>query len=354
MDLWQILALSTVRLALDCDYDRLEYLVQHDNLLRGILGIPRFYDHNDPNDPTKHFTAKTLSNNVCLLDDDLLREINLIVAASGREVFRKKTGEKIEVKVDSYVFEANIHHPTDCNLLWDSGRKCIELIVALFIELALPGWRKSKLWKNKLKKAVRECERTASGGGANKQERSEKDALALLEVAYEVEQKVQDSLQTLRVQPMDIELWLMQEQINYFHTMLIKHIDLVDRRLIKGETIPHEEKVFSIFEPHAELIKKGKQRPPVEFGHRLMVCTDQNELILDYRVMEGGSEVNEIVRLADRLLTQYGEDQFASLSTDRGFSSRENRELLELYIPTVVMPKRGKRNAEETVRESAP
>ena len=50
--------------------------------------------------------------------------------------------------------------------------------------------------------------------------------------------------------------------------MLVKHIDLVERRIIKGETIAHNEKLFSIFETYTEWITKGKQNPSVELGKK--------------------------------------------------------------------------------------
>jgi hypothetical protein len=267
-------------------------------------------------------------------------------------VLQKKTNEKIAVKVDSYVLEANVHHPTDCNLLWDAARKCIELSARLFEGLGLSGWRKAKDWKRRVKGKMRECEKVARGGGTNKKERTQKVARSFVDVAVELEAKVWAAIQEGKKRPMSAVQMSNLQQLDYFHLMLIKHIDLVERRLIAGETIAHEEKVFSLFEPHTELIKKGKVTPPVEFGHRLLVATDQYELMLDYRVMEGGSEPAEVVPLADRLLQGYGEDSIGSLSTDQGFSSEENRELLELYIPSVVMPKKGKANAEQKQRQS--
>ncbi len=92
--------------------------------------------------------------------------------------------------------------------------------------------------------------------------------------------------------------------------------------------------------------------PPVEFGHRLLVSTEQHGLVVDYKVMEGGGEGAEIVPVADRLLDRFGEDAIASLSTDKGFSSVGDRELLELYIGEVIMPKKGRRNAADSDRES--
>ena len=71
---------------------------------------------------------------------------------------------------------------------------------------------------------------------------------------------------------MDLACW---ERLAYFHAMLDKHLDLVEWRLLKEETIPSHEKVSSLFERHTEWIQKGKQRPNVELGHRLLIATDQ-------------------------------------------------------------------------------
>ena len=94
--------------------------------------------------------------------------------------------------------------------------------------------------------------------------------------------KVNQSLLGLCDGAVDATRW---ERLAYFHAMLDKHLDLVDRRLLKQETIPAQEKVFSLFEPHTEWIQKGKQRPNVELGHRLLIATDQQQLIQDYAVM---------------------------------------------------------------------
>jgi len=87
MDLWHVLVLGVVRLALDCDDDRLEYLVHHDTLLRRIMGLKSHVS----GELGKGFHHKTLSENVCHVDEALLAEINAIVVPAGRSVFKKKT-----------------------------------------------------------------------------------------------------------------------------------------------------------------------------------------------------------------------------------------------------------------------
>jgi IS5 family transposase len=350
MDLWPILVLGVVRLGLDADWDRMEDLANHHTLLRQMLGVPATLWGQE----AKVFAHQTLRDNVALLDGALLKEINARVAAAGREVFAKKAGAPaaaLEVKVDTYVLETNVHFPTDLNLLWDAGRKCVDLIEKYRDELGydLPGWRKAKDWRRRFKACERLASKTVYGGGANKEARVKAAVRAYLSTGRELCAKVSASLLGMCAPAVDAAHW---EALGYFHAMLDKHLDLVERRLLKEETIPAAEKVFSLFEPHTEWIQKGKQRPNVELGHRLLIATDQHELVQDYDVPVGGADVDQSVPVADRLLGRYGAGAIASLSFDKGFTRAADRDLLSLYVPTVVMPKRGKKNAAETARES--
>lgn len=353
MDLWQILVLGVVRLGLDADWDRLEHLANHDLLIRQMLGVPAL----SWGAPAKTFARQTLRDNVALLDDELLQQINARVAAAGREVFRKKDGaplEALEIKVDTYVLETDVHFPTDLNLLWDAGRKCVDLIEQYrdLYGYQLPGWRKAKDWRRRLKNLERLTSKTVYGGGARKDQRVKAAVRQYLEAGCDLSVKVRHSLLGLCDQVLDLGDQARWDALEYFHRMLDKHLDLVERRLIKEETIPAHEKVFSLFEPHTEWIQKGKQRPNVELGHRLLIATDQHQLIQDYDVPVGGVDVDQSLPTAGRLLGRYGEGQIASLSFDKGFTRAEDRELLSLYVPVVVMPKRGKKNAAEQERES--
>jgi transposase, IS5 family len=347
LDLWQILALGVVRLGLDCDYDRLEDLANHHTLLRQILGVAPVAGAND-----KPFHYKTLSENVCHLDEELLAQINGIIVQAGRGVFKKKgVLEPIRAKTDSYVLETNVHYPTDLNLLWDAQRKCLDLIAPLMSRYDLPGWRKARVWRRNLKTQMIGLTRLAGGGGPNKEQRREAAARAYVQDTYRFEQKLFETIGSLPAPQSLVEI-VQRSSLDYFQTMLIKQLDLVERRWLGEEKIPHCEKVFSLFEPHTEFIKKGKLFPPVELGHKLLVTTDQHGLILDYRVMDQQpTDAGESIGVADRLAGRYGAANIASLSFDKGFTREEDRQLLELYIPQVIMPKRGKRNEQEQERE---
>jgi hypothetical protein len=58
------------------------------------------------------------------------------------------------------------------------------------------------------------------------------------------------------------------------------------RAQVTGETVPAAERVFSLFEPHSELIKRGKRQKPVEFGHKILLCESAEKFITDYEVYE--------------------------------------------------------------------
>lgn len=350
MDLWQILVLGVVRLGLDTDWDRLEDLSNHHLLLRQMLGVAETPWGTE----AKVFNHQTLRDNVALVDDQLLKQINGLVAASGRAVFKKKESAPLDplaLKGDTYVLETDVHFPTDLNLLWDAGRKCLDLVEKYRDQFgyALPHWRKVKDWRRRLKAGERITSKTVFGGGANKEARVRQAVRDYLTCGRELSAKVAASLLGLCEQAVAAEHW---EALAYFHGMLDKHLDLVDRRLLREEKIPASEKVFSLFEPHTEWIQKGKAWPPVELGHRLLIVTDQHHLIQDYDVPVGQVDVDQSVPVADRLLGRYGAGAIASLSFDKGFTRTEDRALLSLYIPEVVMPKRGKKTAEESARES--
>jgi hypothetical protein len=213
----------------------------------------------------------------------------------------------------------------------------------------VPGWRKAKAWRRQLKTCERVATQIVYRGGPNKEARVKQVVREYLAVGRALEVKVRASLMELCDQPVNLAAW---EELEYFQRMLDKHLGLVARRLLNEETIPAHEKVFSLFEPHTEWIQKGKQRPNVELGHKLLLATDQQQLIQDYAVLMNEAEVDQSIPVTDRLLGRYGADSVASLSFDKGFTRTADRELLSLYVPEVVMPKRGKKNAAETERES--
>jgi hypothetical protein len=340
MSLWEIFVLGQVRLCMNMSYDELHHTANDSTMVRGIMGVL-------PTDYTlgKQYEYQNIYDNVSLLDDELLGQINDVIVAVGHQVFKKKEKDALRCKTDSFVIETDTHFPTDYNLLWDSARKCIDTAE----QLGVPGWRKGKSWRKALKSLMRAVGRTSSGGGKNKEERVKKATSSYLKKAQALSQKVSDVL--LHYVPDGPLEMAHLEALRYFYRMLVKHIDLLERRLIKGQTIPHQEKIFSIFQPYAELIKKGKLRPSIEIGKKLAITTDHYHLIIDWQVAEHQADNHLTLPIAERICSKY---PVQSLSVDRGFSDKEDKQLLQALIPEVIMPKKGNRNQEERALEEAP
>lgn len=338
MDLWQIFVLAVVRHALGTNWDRLEYIANQDRLVRQILGVYGI----DWKLEEIEFAYQTIVDNVSLIDEDMLAEINQIVARHGHQLLKKKD-EGANLKSDTYVLETNVHFPTDLNLLWDSLRKGLDVIEQMRKEDSrITGWRKIKSIRRDVKRQFRKTSQSVFKGRNEKAKRE--SVKAYVRLAKQLEKRMTDVASS----GIDAQ-W--QARLNNYQNYITILVDQIERRLLKGETIAPEEKVFSIFEPHTEWINKGKQHPSFELGHNLLITTDQHHLIMDYKVMVNEKDVHQVKELYQRLAKNYPEMKIASHSFDKGFYSAENIALLKDKAAIVVLPKRGKLSDEEKETE---
>ena len=128
-------------------------------------------------------------------------------------------------------------------------------------------------------------------------------------------------------------------------------LNQIQRRVIDGETIPHDEKVFSLFQPHTEWISKGKAGVPVELGMRVCIVEDTHGFILHHRVMQ--QETDDKVALEMVNATQATFPSFKACSFDKGFHSQANQRDLKDKLEHVVLPKKGKLSKVDQAREYA-
>ena len=188
----------------------------------------------------------------------------------------------------------------------------------------LQEWRKYKFWRSSLKSSLRSTGKAYASTSKNKDVAIRSEVNEYLRLAIELDEKIADSCKELYCSPLfDVKLFALLEELSYYQEMIKKHIDLIERRLLKGETIPSAEKLFSIFEPHTEWISKGKQNKKVELGHKILIATDQYHFILHQQVIEGKADVELTVPLADILISGYS--NIESLGLDKGFYSKENK-----------------------------
>lgn len=344
MNLWQIFVLSQVRLCQNISYDELHYRANFDSLLRQIMGI-----ETDSGYEKQKFGYQRIIDNVSLLDDEAVKKINDIIIEFGHDVFKKKEEEALRLKTDSFVVESNVHFPTDYNLLWDSVRKSIDMIDKLQKKYNLPGWRKIENWRNDLKNKMRALGRASASGGKGKQERLITATKKYLTKAKALYNKLEKSKSEYPQEEFADKVIIIE--LEQFMELLNKHIDLVERRIIKKEKIPHGEKIFSIFEQYTEWVTKGKMRPNVELGKKTTITTDQFNLIVDYQIMENQADSEVVPELLDRIFPRFN---ISSWSFDKGYWHKRNKILLSEHVDNLILPKKGKCNKIEAEEEHKP
>jgi len=338
MDLWKILVLGTLRLNCNWDYDKVHNIANEHKTVREFLGHSIFeYDQS--------YGLQTIKDNISLLTPHLLDEINQVVVAVGHDVVRKKDEELVlKGRCDSFVLETDVHYPTDINLLLDAIRKIVFLIGTLCDDLGITEWRQYRHIFKKIKKQfnwVRKLKRSSSKNKEKRAQREQliKDAhLAYVDMVEAYVHRAKDSIAILN--EMGISSFARIVSIESYIAHAERQIDQIRRRIIDDETIPHHEKVFSIFEEHTEWINKGKAGVPQELGLGVCVLEDQYGFILHHHVMEKQQDVD----IAVMMVTE-AKRKFAALSCcsfDKGFYSPANRQELQTILDEVVLPKKGR------------
>lgn len=345
MTLWEILVLATVRLARDADYDHLHYMATSDNVIRGLLGARKY------GETKRDYSLQTIKDNIGLIEDETLDEINDVVVEAGHQLVKKKD-EGLEVKVDSYVLESTVHFPTDINLLYDAARKSLQLAQRLACLANLSGWRKSQYWRNQFKSHSRLVGKLFYSNSKQKDEKLKQATEAYLRLACQLSQRLDECFANFTVSEKSSQQARKQEalfeQLNYFKGHLDHQIDLINRRMLDGETIPHGEKVFSLFEPYTEWIQRGKAAKRQELGLKMAIAVEQFGFILSRTIMQKQHDKDLAIPIANELLRKY---EIASLSFDKNYWTPENFQTLSLRVDNLILPKKGRLKNEEYERE---
>ncbi len=124
---------------------------------------------------------------------------------------------------------------------------------------------------------MRELGKASSSGGKGKEDRIKTTAEKYVKKAKVLNIKLKTTLSELPLSDMEDLVCICK--LENFIPLLEKHIDLVTHIILQDQEIPHDEKLFSLFETYTEWVKKEKKRPSVELGKKLNITTDLHHLI---------------------------------------------------------------------------
>jgi hypothetical protein len=293
---------------------------------------------NHPEMDASRYALQTIRDNVALLTPELLDEVNQVVVRAGHSILNKQPDAELRASCDSYVVETNVHYPTDTNLLFDAMRKMIKIIAIICSEIGISEWRQHHHHILKVKRLMRGIQSLKRSTSKDEEKKAQREKFIVeahqnyISVCQNLISRVEETMQILRgIRMTEVEKYIVHGK---------RQIDQICRRVVLAEKIPHDEKVFSLFQPHTEWISKGKAGVPQELGLSVCVAKDQYGFILHHQVLQRQTDDKVAVPMV-----QESKDRFAnivSFSFDKGFYSQENRQRLSEILDQVVLPKKGR------------
>jgi IS5 family transposase len=236
--------------------------------------------------------------------------INRILLASARQ-------EKVEtgkvVRLDSTVAAALMHEPSDSSLLWDAVRVMVRLLKAADALVGGLAWRNHRRAAKKRARAIEYARDRAK----RVQHYRQLIKLTRATLAY-ADQAATQVWQA--PDPMAVALW--QAEFRHYRPLIEGIIGQTERRVLRGEAVAANEKIVSLFEPHADIIVKGGRE--VQYGHKLNLTTGRSGLILDLVIEAGNPADSErFLPMLKRHIAFYGEAP-RQTAADGGYASRQN------------------------------
>lgn len=327
-----MLRILTVRRLYNWSYEETEKRVKDSLVLRMFC---RVYLENVPDDTT------------------LIRWANLVKPETLEAYNQRITQIAVELKVtagrklrtDGTLVETNIHRPSDSQLLADSVRV---LGRSLSRAKAVLG-EGVELTKEVFRNRTRSARRTARKAGEqiNRQkERGKESYRKLVTITQNTVSQAKMVLEKLK-ESGNQQAEHLAEILETFIPRAEQVIDQTVRRIFENEKVPASEKLVSIFEPHSDIVCRGKADKPVEYGKKVWFDEVEGGIVSDWRVLAGNpNDTTQLAPSLDAHEAQFGKAP-EQVSTDRGVYSQDNeQDAKDRGIKRVVLPKSGYKSAE--------
>jgi len=213
------------------------------------------------------------------LSPETWAQMNDVLGTYGKER-GKVTADK--VRLDTTVYEANIHWPTDSSLLWDGFRTLARLLKKVSGELRGLG-RSQRFHLKKIKRLAQFIARHASAKSKRMKRKVQSHYRTLIERVRRIVEVAKRAVVLLESRACGMAEVIV-EQVRGYLPIVARIVDQAARRVLNGESVPSPEKVYSLFESHTELLKRGKAGKPVEFGHKVLIAETKEKFIFHYDV----------------------------------------------------------------------
>ncbi len=295
----QVLRIALLKQIHGLSYRELEFHLQDSATFRSFVGLglgewPRF---------------QTLQDNVKRIRSESWEAIHRVLIGFARSEGIER-GETI--RADTTVVEANIHEPADSALLWDGVRVLTRIL------------RRIAKQQPSLRKAFPDRRRSVKRRAyAIKFHRRSLDLVATYRVLIRATEEVCAAARVVAERTADREeLASLREELLAVLSLVERVIDQSRRRVLEGEQVPADQKIVSIFEPHADILVKDNRT--TYYGHKICLTGGKSSLILDCVIEEGNPPDSTLVeRTLERHVDLFGKAP-RQVAMDGGFASKDN------------------------------
>jgi IS5 family transposase len=253
----------------------------------------------------------------------------------------RKVTKGRKLRTDGTVVESNIRAPSDSRLLADGVRvlartagRARQLVKQVVQEPFEDFTERAKTLSRQIGETLRKKTEQAKNVGR----RQYQELLEMTQKTVETARQMQKQLSQAGEQ----KAKRLEQLLETFLPRTEQVIEQTTRRILQGEQVPASEKIVSLFEEHTNIIRRGKESHPVEYGHKIWLNEVEGGLVSHYRILDGNPSDEQQWKpsLQEHLKTFHQPPQQAS--GDRGLYSELNEQLAqELGVKHVILPKRG-------------
>jgi len=282
-----------------------------------------------------------------LITEDFLKRLNDAVVGIAKE--RKITkGQKL--RTDTTVIESDTHYPSDSRLLYD-GVKVLGRLAKKCQKLAVASGETVRDFTRSAKKQLLKVVKYAKTRADENQTEFKKTYKKLVDITKRSLNGTRKQLDALAKRT-DNAARHVKAELERFVPLIEKVIEQTERRVFKDQSVPNNEKIFSLFQPDIYCIRKGKSGKPNEFGKKVSIHQSDGKIITGWEIHKTNvSDEETFIPAIKQHIKLFGKPPCLAAG-DRGCYSADNeQQAKELGVKNVCLPKRGKKTKERTEYE---
>ena len=298
---------------------------------------------------------RTIRDREVLLKPATVRRINEKVIELAQAI---GYSDGSRLRMDGTVTESNIHYPSDSSLLDDAARvlsrsvRRAGKVIGTKRGVEKAWFRDRHRQAHRLAREIAQLARKAAKQGENQRVRLYRQLLQVIQALLDQVERVQERLQECHGR----DAQRLVSTLDNYVPLVQQVVEQARQRVLNDHKVAATDKLVSLFEPHTDIIRRGKAKPhETEFGHKVWLAEINGGFISEYRLLEGNPpEARYVIPSLKRHRRKFGRAPKV-ISGDRGLYSPENEAFAKkMGVKQVCLAKPGYKSPDRRRREHQP